>query len=180
MQINRLFLACRVVPLAAVAAMFSWLLAGTGCTTRSDSPKATARATRTYTNPVYAGSMPDPSVIRYGGFYYAFGTTGSERTPDGRIFTLLRSRNLVDWENLGGALTPPSPNPRVQYWAPEATVSDGKFYLYYAMGGIKPEKFELHVAVSARPEGPSTPTAARSSRTARTTTSPLTLSHSAG
>ena len=62
-----------------------------------------ARITGTYTNPVYTGDMPDPTVIRYKGVYYAFGTTGKRRV-DGRIFTLLRSTNLVNWEKLGGAL----------------------------------------------------------------------------
>ncbi|HSA11241.1 MAG TPA: glycoside hydrolase family 43 protein [Candidatus Paceibacterota bacterium] len=107
-----------------------------------------------YTNPVYAGSMPDPSVIRYKGVYYAFGTTGNGRTPDDRIFTALRSRNLVDWEKLGGALIPPSPNRRAQYWAPEVTFDRGTFYMYYSMGGIETEKFEIRVASSRQPEGP--------------------------
>src|SRR5918911_419028 len=65
-------------------------------------------APRTYTNPVYAGSMPDPFVLRHRGVYYAFGTTGGERKADGRIFTVLRSTNLVDWRESGGALTPPT------------------------------------------------------------------------
>ena len=33
-------------------------------------------APKTYTNPVYAGSMPDPFVLRYHSVYYGFGTTG--------------------------------------------------------------------------------------------------------
>ncbi|HOC49615.1 MAG TPA: glycoside hydrolase family 43 protein [Verrucomicrobiota bacterium] len=107
-----------------------------------------------YTNPVYAASMPDPSVIRHEGIYYAFGTTGNSRTPDGRIFTVLRSRNLVEWEALGGALKPPSPNRQVQYWAPEVVFHRDTFYLYYSMGGLEPEKFELRVATSSRPQGP--------------------------
>jgi beta-xylosidase len=57
---------------------------------------------RTYTNPVYAGDMPDPTVLAWQGVYYAMGTTGDRRTADGRIFTLLRSTNLVDWQKLGG------------------------------------------------------------------------------
>jgi len=107
-----------------------------------------------YTNPVYAGLMPDPSVIRYGDYYYAAGTTGDQRTPDGRIFTLLKSRDLVHWEKLGGALNPPFPESARQYWAPELAANDGKYYLYYCEGGIEPEKFALRVAVSDRPEGP--------------------------
>ncbi|MEY2429176.1 MAG: arabinan endo,5-alpha-L-arabinosidase [Verrucomicrobiota bacterium] len=125
-----------------------------GCSAGSHSAMARPGHRATYKNPVFAGSMPDPSVIQVKKFYYAFGTTGSTRTPDGRIFTLLRSRDLVDWENLGGAMVPPSQNPHYQYWAPEATVNEGTYYLYYSMGGIEPEKFELRVARSDKPEGP--------------------------
>lgn len=126
----------------------------TGCSTHTGVSTSASSSTRSYTNPVYAASMPDPSVVRYGEFYYAAGTTGSARTPDGRIFKLLRSRNLVDWEELGGALVPPSPRRGVQYWAPELTAHNGQFYLYYSMSRPEPESFALRVAVSAQPEGP--------------------------
>lgn len=123
-----------------------------GCSA-PDTGKVTASPVA-YTNPVFTGSMPDPSVIRHGAYYYAFGTTGADRLGDGRIFRVLRSADLVNWQELGGALEAPSENRRVQYWAPEAVESQGKFYLYYAMGGIEPEKFELRVGISDRPEGP--------------------------
>jgi beta-xylosidase len=109
---------------------------------------------QTYTNPVYAGDMPDPSVEKFGDYYYAFGTTGNGRLPDGRIFTLLRSRDLVNWEPLGGALVPPSDNANYQYWAPSIAENQGKYYLYYAMGGIEPEHFVIRVGVSDQPQGP--------------------------
>src|SRR6476659_2704200 len=80
---------------------------------------ARSRPPHAYVNPVYSGSMPDPSVIRHNGVYYAFGTTNNERTRDGRVFTVLRSRDLVNWQRLGGALLPPSSAEAVQYWAPE-------------------------------------------------------------
>ncbi len=102
--------------------------------------------------------MPDPGVLRHDGVYYAFGTTGAERTPDGRVFTVLRSPDLVTWEPLGGALLPPSADARYEYWAPEAAAHDGRFYLYYAMGGVEELHFELRVATSERPEGPYTDT----------------------
>lgn len=107
----------------------------------------------TYTNPVYDGNMPDPTVLRYKGLYYAFGTTGPERVG-GKIFTLLRSTNLVAWQKLGGALVPPSPDTNYEYWAPEITEAEGKFYLYYAMGIPRKEHFVNRVAVSSVPEGP--------------------------
>lgn len=115
-------------------------------------------AAKSYTNPVYAGSMPDPGVMLHEGVYYAFGTTGRDRKADGRIFTLLRSTDLVSWEELGGALTPPDPDARYEYWAPEAAFSNGTFYLYYSMGGVEEEKFAIRVATSQRAEGPYTDT----------------------
>lgn len=119
---------------------------------------AAGGAAQTYTNPVYAGSMPDPGVLLHQGVYYAFGTTGRGRKADGRIFTLLRSTDLIAWQELGGALAPPSPDARYEYWAPEPAFHDGTFYLYYSMGGIEEEKFALRVATSATPEGPYTDT----------------------
>src|SRR5678815_3495506 len=124
------------------------LAAAAGCINPPDHP---ATGPHSYTNPVYAGSMPDPSVIRHKGIYYAFGTTGAERTSDGRIFTVLGSRDLAHWGRFGGALLPPSSDQRIQYWAPEVTENAGIFYLYYAMGGTEPEKFELRVATSIEP-----------------------------
>ena len=142
------------LPCLLLALTCTLLALAAGCSAPSGAAKAPATQPRTYTNPVYSGSMPDPSVIRFQGFYYAFGTTGNGRTLDGRIFTTLRSQDMVQWEPLGGALVPPSSNVRAQYWAPEVTFSQGTFYLYYAMGGIETEKFELRVATSPRPEGP--------------------------
>lgn len=107
-----------------------------------------------YKNPVYTGSMPDPGVMTYHGKYYAFGTTGTDRLADGRIFTVLCSDNLVDWKELGGALVPPSDNSALQYWAPEAAYFNGKFYLYYSQGDLNTMEFRIRVAVSDKPEGP--------------------------
>jgi arabinan endo-1,5-alpha-L-arabinosidase len=117
-------------------------------------PAPRVQTAASYTNPVYEGSMPDPFVLKHEGTYYGFGTTGGAREPNGRIFKLLRSKTLVDWEELGGALTPPSDDKAYQYWAPEVAHEDGMFFLYYAMGGKEEEKFALRVATSKVPQGP--------------------------
>ena len=100
--------------------------------------------------------MPDPFVLLHRGTYYAFGTTGSDRKADGRVFTVLQSTDLVDWQERGGALTPPTPDAAYQYWAPEVAYENGMFFLYYAMGGKEEEKFALRVATSRTPDGPYT------------------------
>lgn len=122
-----------------------------------------AAAARTYINPVVARDFPDPFVLRHGGKYYAFGTTGRHRTPDGRVFAVLTSTNLVDWQPAGGALTPPAGSDEADFWAPEVVLHDGTFYLYYSRGGgaiAATVGHQLHVATSLRPEGPYTEVAA--------------------
>ncbi|RSK48451.1 glycoside hydrolase family 43 protein [Hymenobacter rigui] len=120
---------------------------------------ALAQAAQTYTNPVYAGQFPDPFVLQHQGHYYAFGTTGQGRTPDGRIFTLLTSDNLVDWKPASGALTPPVGAEGADFWAPEVVYHNGTFYMYYSMGGGAVGAtvgHRLHVATSKTPQGPYT------------------------
>jgi arabinan endo-1,5-alpha-L-arabinosidase len=107
-----------------------------------------------YTNPVYPKGMPDPCVLRFEGSYYAFGTTGDSRLPDGRALRVLRSTDLINWQETGGALEPPFKDPKVQYWAPEVVHHQGTFYLYYSAGTLPDLHFSIHVATSERPEGP--------------------------
>ena len=56
-----------------------------------------------YHNPVYAHDFADPFALKYGGEYWAY-CTGHQ--PDGRVFGILRSRDLVHWQAMGGAMAP--------------------------------------------------------------------------
>jgi GH43 family beta-xylosidase len=102
----------------------------------------------TYTNPVYPESFPDPFVLKFRGEYWAY-CTGP--WPDGRCFGVLRSRDLVHWDPLAGAMEP-LPGHFPCYWAPEVTYENGLFYLYYSVGNE--ETMEIRVAIAARPAGP--------------------------
>jgi arabinan endo-1,5-alpha-L-arabinosidase len=139
----------RQAPRAVTVCLLGVLVLSSGC-----AGTCAAREAATYTNPVYAGNVPDPTVIRHKGYYYVFGTTGKSRLEDGRIFTVLKSKDLVNWEKLGGALVPPTTDRKYQYWAPDVTYHKGKFYLYYSMGIAEQENFELRVGISDNPEGP--------------------------
>src|SRR5688500_1954654 len=83
-----------------------------------------------YLNPVYSKSFPDPFVLKLGGDYYAYCTGFA---PDGKVFGVLHSRDLVSWTEVGGAMEPLE-NSSPYYWAPEVTCDNGKFYLYYSVG----------------------------------------------
>ena len=102
------------------------LLAAPGC---SGPQNYSGGGSDTYTNPVYAANLPDPSVKKFGRYYYAFATTGDQRLAGGCIFASLRSRDLAHWERLGGALVPPFNNAHYAYWAPEIAENHGKYYL---------------------------------------------------
>ncbi len=101
----------------------------------------------TYINPVYPHSFPDPFVLKFCGEYFAYCTGFS---PDGQVFGVLKSRDLVTWREAGGAMRPLDHQPPF-YWAPEVTHDNGKFYLYYSVGNEA--LMEIRVAVSEKPDG---------------------------
>ncbi|MCC7448942.1 MAG: glycoside hydrolase family 43 protein [Anaerolineae bacterium] len=103
----------------------------------------------TYTNPVYDQYFADPFVLYHEGHYYAYGTAAP--LPDGTIFPVLQSPDLVHWQLRGGALIPPGGD---DFWAPEAAYHNGTFYLYYSAHGINGKDHQLRVATSPNPLGP--------------------------
>jgi GH43 family beta-xylosidase len=104
---------------------------------------------RTYVNPVYPHPMADPFVLKHDGHYYAYGTAPAG--PGGKVFPVLGSRNLIDWESLGHALVAPGGH---DFWAPEVAYHDGTFYMYYSAQGIDGRDHQLRVATAPTPEGP--------------------------
>jgi beta-xylosidase len=105
----------------------------------------------TYTNPVMAGDLPDPSVIRVGQDYWAVATT-SEWAPE---FPILHSRDLVNWQMVG-AVFQKRPDWSVgSYWAPEISYDRGRFFIYYA-ARKKGGPLCVAVATANRPQGPYT------------------------
>jgi GH43 family beta-xylosidase len=112
---------------------------------------SSSRTALTYTNPVYHRSFPDPFVLKHGGEYFGFCTGFAD---DGRVFGVIRSDDLVNWEELPGAMDPLAPRIAAGdlYWAPEVTEHSGTFYLYYGVGNET--LMQIRVATSAEPAGP--------------------------
>ncbi|MBP8261060.1 MAG: family 43 glycosylhydrolase, partial [Verrucomicrobia bacterium] len=58
-------------------------------------PILLAGAAPTCQNPILAGNLADPAVIRHDGVYYLYATGDVDGDNGTRVFT---STNLVDWE----------------------------------------------------------------------------------
>ncbi|MEW2555874.1 family 43 glycosylhydrolase [Streptomyces zhihengii] len=92
------------------------------------------RSVQVIRNPVLAGSHPDPSALRVGDCFY-LATSTFEWYPAVRLH---RSRDLVRWRPMGGALDaarlldltgcPDSGG----VWAPNLTYADGLFHLVFS------------------------------------------------
>lgn len=102
-----------------------------------------------YQNPVLPGDYADPSVIRVGREYWATATS-SEWAP---LFPLLRSRDLVHWQQVGNVFARRPEWAVGNFWAPEISEYQGRFYIYY-VGRKRGGPLSLAVATAKRPEGP--------------------------
>jgi xylan 1,4-beta-xylosidase len=121
------------------------------CVSASASPQ-----TATYRNPVIAGDSPDPSVVRVGSDYWAATTTGGWAPH----FALLRSRDLVNWEQVGYLFTRKPAWAKGDFWAPELIIDRGRTFLYYTARRYEGPKRRgtlcVAVATAAKPAGPYT------------------------
>lgn len=81
-----------------------------------------------YSNPVLPGDYPDPSVLRDGSDYWAVTTSGGWRPA----FTMLASRDLVNWVVAGSVLRKPPAWAQGDFWAPEIIKRGRSYLVYYA------------------------------------------------
>ena len=110
-----------------------------------------ALADVTYENPVIPGDHPDPSIIRVGNDFWAT-TTSSEWGPQ---FPILHSTDLVNWEQVGSVFPHRPEWATANFWAPEISEFNGKFFVYY-VGRAKGGALSVAVATATQPAGPYT------------------------
>ncbi|MDR2148774.1 MAG: glycoside hydrolase family 43 protein [Tannerella sp.] len=101
-------------------------------------------AQQTYRNPVIAGDFPDPSVIRVGDTYFA-AATSSEWAPPYRLY---ESKDLVNWQYLGGLFKDMPSWTMGSYWAPELYYHDGTYFVYYTARRKSDRKSFIGVATT--------------------------------
>ena len=126
------------------------------CSGIKDTPSEdTPTKQNTYRNPVVGYSLPDPTIIRADdGYFYLYATEDIRHTP------IHRSKNLIDWEQIGTAFTRetrPKFEPKGGLWAPDINFVNGQYLLYYSMSVWGGEwTCGIGVAVANKPEGPFT------------------------
>lgn len=135
------------------ALVFSLL--GMNCSGKDNEGSKKHPASKTYSNPVIAQSLPDPTIIKAAnGLFYLYATEDTHNIP---IFS---SANLVDWSFLGTAFTNESRpvfEPNGGLWAPDINLVNGKYVMYYSMSVWGGEwTCGIGVATADQPQGPFT------------------------
>ena len=92
-----------------------------------------------FQNPLFAGDYPDPTILRVGEDFYMTHTSYSYAPG----LVVWHSRDLVNWTPLSQVLN----ETHGEVWAPELVEQGGRYYIYFAMGGI-------HVVHAEHPRGP--------------------------
>lgn len=115
-----------------------------------------------YHNPVIRIAAPDPTAIRLAdGTYYLYATEDIRNLP------IFKSKNMVDWEEVGTAFTDATRpdfvdnNPEGKHaalWAPDIQYIKGKYVLTYSLAEWGNHWIStIGYAVADKPEGPFTP-----------------------
>ncbi|MDL2222120.1 family 43 glycosylhydrolase [Parabacteroides sp. OttesenSCG-928-N08] len=108
-------------------------------------------AQNSYTNPVIAGDLADPTVIRIGEYYYATATS-SEWAPH---YPMFRSDDLVNWKQIGHIFDNKPTWTLSSFWAPELYYHNGKLFAYYTARNQQGVSY-IGVATADSPESPFT------------------------
>jgi beta-xylosidase len=101
-----------------------------------------------YRNPIIAGDLADPSLIRVGEDYYMIHGKGLNYA-----MVILHSQDLVNWKPLARVPTGGSSHP----WAPDLVFTHGKFYIYVTIPSYREDgsrRFQNFVYHAERIEGP--------------------------
>lgn len=104
--------------------------------------------------PAFDHDFPDPSVITFGGRYYAFSTQTAWEERD-HVFPILTSTDLTSWSYSGDVFAAPPSWGRGDWWAPAVIAHGDTFILYYS-GYAWSGMHCLAVATARVPAGPYT------------------------
>jgi arabinan endo-1,5-alpha-L-arabinosidase len=109
-----------------------------------------------YTNPVFSPVLADPSVVKAGEYFYAYGTEDDWGYEGGyHLVAVIRSRDLVNWTFIRDAFqAKPTWKQQGGIWAPDVTEVNGKYYMYYSYSTWGDTDPGIGLAISGTAQGP--------------------------
>ncbi|SIO02904.1 family 43 glycosylhydrolase [Algoriphagus halophilus] len=109
-----------------------------------------------YQNPVFEPVLADPTVIRDGEYFYAYGTEDNWGEEGGyHLVPVIQSKDLVNWQFLGNSMAQkPNWKERGGIWAPDVTKVGNRFFMYYSFSTWGDPNPGIGLAIANSPEGP--------------------------
>lgn len=109
-----------------------------------------------YTNPVFEPVLADPTVVKVGDEFYAYGTEDNWAEEGGyHLVPVIKSKDLVNWELVGNGMNKkPDWKERGGIWAPDVTQVGEQFYMYYSFSTWGDPNPGIGLAIADQPEGP--------------------------
>lgn len=109
-----------------------------------------------YSNPVFTPVLADPSVVRSGEYFFAYGTEDHWGSEGGyHLVPIIRSTDLVNWTYMNNAFQlKPNWKKEGGIWAPDVTEVGGKYYMYYSYSTWGDPNPGIGLAIAEKPTGP--------------------------
>ncbi|AGA79005.1 beta-xylosidase [Echinicola vietnamensis DSM 17526] len=109
-----------------------------------------------YTNPVWEPVLADPTVVKSGDTFYAYGTEDNWGDEGGyHLVPVIKSKDLIHWELVGDALSSkPTWKPEGGIWAPDVTKVGNQYFMYYSFSTWGDANPGIGLAIADNPEGP--------------------------
>ena len=104
-----------------------------------------------FSNPLDIKYIGDPYILKANDMYYCYATSAHNG------FKVWESSDLVNWTDLGLAYRRSADAwSGSNYWAPEVTEKDGRYYMFYSARSLKESRLIIGLAISDNPAGPFT------------------------
>lgn len=110
----------------------------------------------TYKNPVFEPDFADPTIIKAAnGWFYGYATENTWTDGVHHVVPVIKSKNLTQWEYVADAFkVRPSWKNAGGIWAPDVTVVNGQYYMFYSYSTWGDKNPGIGLAIADKPEGP--------------------------
>ncbi|HEY6913857.1 MAG TPA: family 43 glycosylhydrolase, partial [Paludibacter sp.] len=110
----------------------------------------------TYKNPVFEPDFADPTIIKAAdGWFYGYATENTWTDGVHHLVPVIKSKNLTQWQYVSDAFkVRPSWKKAGGIWAPDVTVANGKYYMFYSYSTWGDSNPGIGLAIAGKPEGP--------------------------